>query len=179
MFCLIYLVPPLVPAGAARGDGRAFSRLGPLISRYGRGEFQDCGAKDTPKAVHLWWNPSCQCRLAILLPLSRAGESQISGGRRLLPPSAFCWQDSQSYPLAFGGGLTWCSIWREMSLPGLPSLLRWALGHARTGSPSSVGQGAHKMPCLCVVPLALGFQTSMLSFYRLPKFSFGCLLHYF
>ena len=67
-----------------------------------------------------------------------------------------CWRDS-------------CSVLERNELAGLPSVLDWGLGHARTGLLSSFGWGAHQIPCLCVVSLVSGSRTHMPSFYHLPK----------
>lgn len=133
------------------------------------------GPKTAPQAGHLlWWNFSCQCHLDIQLSLSRTGKSQVF--RRRLPPQMLLLSGTPSHtPLLLVAGLIrhcWrdsCSVPERNEPAGLPSMLDWVLGHVRTGLLSSVGWGAHQIPCLCVVSLVSGSQTHMPSFYHLPK----------
>lgn len=180
MFCLVYLVPLellLVPAGAARGGGKAFPRLGYLMSLYGiqRGVSGLWGQRLPPRLV------TCCGEIFLASAIWTSSYLSVGQGRlRFLEgdcfPRLLLLSGTPSHtPLLLVAGLIrhcWrdsCSVLESNEPAGLPSMLDWVLGHGRTGLLSSVGWGAHQIPCLCVVSLVSGSQTHMPSFYHLPK----------
>lgn len=67
----------------------------------------------------------------------------------------------------------------RISLSGPHPIVRLRVTNARTGLPSSVGQGVNMMPYCCVIPQAWGSLASLPLFSHLSEFSVDCLLYNF